>query len=148
MELSKNKYSTKRLSKTWLLNLCRRFLSLAYNVGYMKSSQPQILNNARNFQGLLFIYRVISSCGLLRTNVDNSFKNKYFERIDSIFVGQYFEDSLLVNQISLPLKLKKNSYVFSCITYSKLKLSATIFIQGSKANLKVVVNESGKISLE
>ena len=77
-----------------------------------------------------------------------SIENKYFERIDSIYVGQYFEDSLLVNQISAPLKLTKNSYVFSCITGSKLKLSANLLIQGRKEKLKLVVNESGKISIE
>jgi hypothetical protein len=77
-----------------------------------------------------------------------SVENRYFERIDSIFVGQYFEDSLLVNQISRHLKLEKNSYMFSCITHSKLKFSAIILIQGEKEYLKVLINESGKISIE
>lgn len=99
----------------------------------------------------LFIV-ILSSCSkddaLPIDTYQISIENRYFERIDSIYVGQYFEDSLLVNQISVPLKLKKNTYVFSCITYSKLKLSATLFIQGRKENLKVLVNESGKISLE
>lgn len=101
---------------------------------------------------IVLIVVLLSSCSkdedLTIDTYQLSIENKYFERIDSIYVGQYFKDSLLVNQISEPLKLKKNSYVFSCITDSKLKLSANILIQGRKENLKLVINESGKISIE
>jgi hypothetical protein len=100
----------------------------------------------------LILIVLLNSCSKDESLPIDSYKisveNRYFERIDSIFVGQYFEDSLLVNQISRQLKLKKNSYTFSCITYSKLKFSAIILIQGQKEYLKVLINESGKISIE
>ena len=101
---------------------------------------------------IILIVVILSSCNKdEEQSIDTyqlSVENKYFERIDSIYVGQYFEDSLLVNQISEPLKLKKNFYAFSCITNSKLKLSANLLIQGRKEKLKLVVNEPGKISIE
>jgi hypothetical protein len=84
-------------------------------------------------------------------NIDTyqvTIENKYFERVDSLYIGQYFSDSLLLNQTSEPLKLKKQTYSFSCVTYSKLRLIAKVFIQGKNEKINLVINESGKISVE
>ena len=75
-------------------------------------------------------------------------KNNYFETIDSIFIDSLFIDTLKTKQISTPLTLKKQVYQFSCKTFSKLRISAKVKIQGVKENLTIILLSDGKIIIE
>lgn len=82
------------------------------------------------------------------TSYQVSIKNNYSGLIDSIYVGDHFIDSLNINQETQPITLKKQEYQFSCKTFSTLKLTATINIQGLKENLTIIVQSDGKITIE
>ncbi len=74
-------------------------------------------------------------------------KNHYFETVDSIRIGSNFVSVLEINEVSQPFILEKQQYQFSCLTRSKLILTAKIDVRGSKENLIIEVLNNGKITL-
>jgi hypothetical protein len=77
-----------------------------------------------------------------------SIQNNYFEALNSIYFDKQYVDTLKEGKTSQTIRLKKQTYSFTCKTLSSLKLSATINLQGNKENLTIIVNQNGKISIE
>lgn len=101
----------------------------------------------------LLVFSIIGILSCNSSDFEPSFysmkvKNQYFERIDSVQLGEYKLNPLGLEAVSESVNLKKGVFQFSCITKSSLKISATIDIQGIEPKLTLFVKHNGNITVE
>ncbi|MUP37671.1 hypothetical protein [Labilibaculum euxinus] len=68
--------------------------------------------------------------------------------IDSIALGDFKIPPLEIGEISDTIVFEQNTYSFSCLTASKLKIKGELLIQGSKENLSLKINKNGTLAIE
>jgi len=98
----------------------------------------------------LIIFLLISSIACTKEKLDSytvQVKNKYFEDIDSVRIGNHYfgnikPDSVAINRIDV------GSYKFTTVTASNIKISATITLTGSVERIYLVINENGILMKE
>ncbi|OJV37324.1 MAG: hypothetical protein BGO29_06000 [Bacteroidales bacterium 36-12] len=88
----------------------------------------------------------MTSCSDNTENYYISITNNYFEPLYDIQIGNIQFDFLLVNQTSTIKLIDKGYYEFSCVTESNLLLTAKIDLKGSVDKVRLVVDESGRLS--
>jgi len=79
---------------------------------------------------------------------DVQIKNNYFEVIDSVKFGNNYLGTIPIASLSETFSVEKNVYVFSCLTFSQLKITAEVEVQGSSPKLFITLNNNGKVELE
>ena len=91
--------------------------------------------------GLLF-----TSCKKPLNVYSVSITNQFVEPLYNCQLGSIeIDDTLNVNQSSPSKLISKGNYIFSTVSQSGLMLTANVAVQGDNSNIKLAVDENGKL---
>lgn len=75
-------------------------------------------------------------------------KNKYFEDLNNLKLGDFIIDTLHVNDSKSIQNVAPGAYFLNCTTVSQLSILASITLNGSNEDVDLTLNQNGEWILE